>query len=76
MLLLPDKDKGIWFMPGVGKGILSPRSADDEGSSRGHRKIDREQKKRERILLLAITSIGGDRHEIRVRGFSPLRGSQ
>jgi len=24
MLYCPDKDKGIWFMPGVGKGILSP----------------------------------------------------
>ena len=24
MLYCPDKDKGIWFLPGVGKGILSP----------------------------------------------------
>ena len=24
ILYCPDKDKGIWFMPGVGKGILSP----------------------------------------------------
>ena len=23
-LYCPDKDKGIWFLPGVGKGILSP----------------------------------------------------
>src|SRR4030095_136906 len=25
MLYCPDKDKGIWFLPGVGKGILSPK---------------------------------------------------
>ena len=24
MLYCPDKDKGIWFVPGLGKGILSP----------------------------------------------------
>ena len=24
MLYCPDKDKGIWFLPGAGKGILSP----------------------------------------------------
>jgi hypothetical protein len=24
MLYCPDKDKGIWFLPGSGKGILSP----------------------------------------------------
>jgi hypothetical protein len=24
MLYCPDKDKGIWFLPGTGKGILSP----------------------------------------------------
>jgi len=24
MLYCPDKDKGIWFLPGIGKGILSP----------------------------------------------------
>jgi hypothetical protein len=38
MLYCPDKDKGIWFVPGLGKGILSPtgRQMMKEAIQAGH----------------------------------------